>query len=73
MWLDVSVPAEARLTVKDYGDRFVVRRLPLARGLDEVGRFLACKWPPHHLPRGVGRGRQFSPMRFFGSATRTTA
>jgi len=38
MWPDVSVPDEARLTVKDYGDRFVVRRLPLARGLDEVGR-----------------------------------
>jgi len=38
LWLDVSLPAEARLTVRGYGDRFFVRRLPLAGGLDEVGR-----------------------------------
>ena len=38
LWVDVSVPDDARLAVRDYGDRFVVRRVPLARGLDEVGR-----------------------------------
>jgi len=38
MWIDVSLPAEARLTVRDHEERFVVRRVPLASGLDEVGR-----------------------------------
>jgi hypothetical protein len=38
LWIDVSRAGEARLTVRDHEDRFVVRRLPLASGLDEVGR-----------------------------------
>jgi hypothetical protein len=39
LWIDVSGGAEARLTVRDdRSDRFIVRRIPLARGLDEVGR-----------------------------------
>jgi len=38
LWLDASLPAEARLTVRGSGDRFFVRRVPLAAGLDEVGR-----------------------------------
>ena len=38
LWIDVSRPEEARLAVRDHQDRFVVRRIPLASGLDEVGR-----------------------------------
>jgi hypothetical protein len=38
-WIDLRVRSEARLTLGDEGsDRFVVRRIPLARGLDELGR-----------------------------------
>lgn len=39
VWIDLSAPAEARLYLKDArGDRFVVRRLLLPRGVDEIAR-----------------------------------
>jgi hypothetical protein len=39
VWIDLRVATEARLTLGDEGaDRFVVRRIPLAHGLDELGR-----------------------------------
>ncbi|HET6146288.1 MAG TPA: hypothetical protein VFH68_02060 [Polyangia bacterium] len=39
IWIDVSASDEARLTWGDQpAQRFVLRRVPLARGLDEVGR-----------------------------------
>jgi len=39
IWVDVSSPEEARLTWGDQRvERFLLRRLPLAHGLDEVGR-----------------------------------
>jgi hypothetical protein len=38
-WIDLTPATEARLTVRDgRSDRFVVRRIPLPRGLDEIGR-----------------------------------
>jgi len=38
-WIDLTPEAEARLTLRDgRSDRFVVRRIPLPRGLDEIGR-----------------------------------
>ena len=39
IWVDVTPHTEARLTLRDvHADRFVVRRIPLPRGLDEIGR-----------------------------------
>lgn len=39
IWVDVTPASEARLTLRDVrADRFVVRRIPLPRGLDEIGR-----------------------------------
>jgi hypothetical protein len=39
VWIDISTPAEARLYLKDTrGDRFVVRRLLLPTGVDEIAR-----------------------------------
>lgn len=39
VWIDLRVGAEARLTLGDErSDRFVVRRIPLANGMDELGR-----------------------------------
>ncbi len=39
IWIDVTPRTEARLTLRDgRADRFVVRRIPLPRGLDEIGR-----------------------------------
>jgi hypothetical protein len=39
VWVDVTRGIEARLTVRASGpDRFVVRRIALPRGMDEVGR-----------------------------------
>ena len=39
IWVDVTPGSEARLTLRDArADRFVVRRIPLPRGLDEIGR-----------------------------------
>ncbi len=39
IWVDVTPRTEARLTLRDASaDRFVVRRIPLPRGLDEIGR-----------------------------------
>jgi hypothetical protein len=39
IWVDVRPGSEARLTLRDVrADRFVVRRIPLPRGLDEIGR-----------------------------------
>jgi hypothetical protein len=39
IWVDVTPRTEARLTLRDgRADRFVVRRIPLPRGLDEIGR-----------------------------------
>jgi hypothetical protein len=39
VWIDLSAPTEARLYLKDIrGDRFVVRRLLLPRGVDEIAR-----------------------------------
>jgi hypothetical protein len=38
-WIDLTPVTEARLTLHDgRSDRFVVRRIPLPRGLDEIGR-----------------------------------
>ena len=38
-WIDVTAGAEARILLHDgRSDRFVVRRVPLPRGLDEIGR-----------------------------------
>jgi hypothetical protein len=39
IWVDVTPRTEARLTLRDpLADRFVVRRIPLPRGLDEIAR-----------------------------------
>ncbi|HEY4188043.1 MAG TPA: hypothetical protein VGP07_23405 [Polyangia bacterium] len=39
VWVDLSPRDEARLTLRDEAEnRYFVRRLPLARGLDEIGR-----------------------------------
>ena len=39
IWVDVTPGLEARLMLRDLrADRFVVRRIPLPRGLDEIGR-----------------------------------
>lgn len=38
-WIDLTPATEARLTLRDRrSDRFVVRRMPLPTGLDEIGR-----------------------------------
>jgi hypothetical protein len=38
-WIDLSAPAEARLHFRDAGaDRFFIRSLPLARGIDEIAK-----------------------------------
>ena len=38
-WIDLTPETEARLTLRDgRSDRFLVRRVPLPRGLDEIGR-----------------------------------
>ena len=37
VWIDLRMGAEARLTL-ERADRFVVRRIALANGLDELGR-----------------------------------
>jgi hypothetical protein len=38
-WIDLSAPAEARLYFRDAGaDRFFIRSLPLARGIDEIAK-----------------------------------
>jgi hypothetical protein len=38
-WIDLSAPAEARLYFRDAGaERFFIRTLPLARGIDEIAK-----------------------------------
>jgi hypothetical protein len=38
-WIDLSAPVEARLYFRDAGaDRFFIRSLPLARGIDEIAK-----------------------------------
>ncbi|HVV16457.1 MAG TPA: hypothetical protein VHH90_04570 [Polyangia bacterium] len=39
IWIDVATEEEARITLEDErSERFVVRRIPLPNGMDEVGR-----------------------------------
>ena len=39
IWIDISTPTDARVYLEDErSERFVIRRLPLAHGLDEISR-----------------------------------